>query len=348
MEVLRLQCEQLPGVAFLGVEQGALTTYLAHAQQFVGILKGKTERSGSSRAFNGFLNSVLGKVLKEQDGGDLLSAIQKGSLDKMLYSYRLKPREGGAPSKFVTINGMKELLNGIPDVDATVRQKLDGLHQGFTASNFSFTQATPDQRAKEDAEEEEVVEEIFDNGGFHVSNAATCIPPERLWLETRLSYYQSVADKEIMEERLKVKDVEKAAAKEQSEKEKALRENEHLKEKAAMDAEKEYLKRELAIMQEREQARKEREQAVMEERERTMKEARAKDELEKKLAMMEERERARAKESETAAQLNAKEKELEWMKLQLEMEQRRKTMRPHVDVEDAGAPSDTSAPLQVR
>jgi hypothetical protein len=250
---------------------------------------------------------------------------------------------------------MKELLNGIPDVDATVRQKLDGLHQGFTASNFSFTQATPDQRAKEDAEEEEVVEEIFDNGGFHVSNAATCIPPERLWLETRLSYYQSVADKEIMEERLKVKDVEKAAAKEQSEKEKALRENEHLKEKAAMDAEKEYLKRELAIMQEREQARKEREQArkereqaVMEERERTMKEARAKDELEKKLAMMEERERARAKESETAAQLNAKEKELEWMKLQLEMEQRRKTMRLHVDVEDAGAPSDTSAPLQVR
>lgn len=243
---------------------------------------------------------------------------------------------------------MKELLNGIPYVDATVRQKLDGLYQGFTASYFSFTQATPEQRAKEDAEEEEVVEEIFDNGAFHVSNAATCIPPERLWLETQLSHYQSMADKEIMEERLKVKDMEKAAVKEQSEKEKALRENEHLKEKAAVDAEKEYLKRELAIMQEREQARKEREQAVMEERERTMKEARAKDELEKKLAMMEERERARAKESETAAQLNAKEKELEWMKLQLEMEQRRKTMRPHVDVEDAGAPSDTSAPLQVR
>jgi hypothetical protein len=346
MEVLRLRCQQIPEVVFLGVEQGSSTIYLAHAQQFVRILKGKMEETSSSRAFHVFLNSVLGKVLKDQDGGDLLSAIQKGSLDKMLYSYRLKPREGGAPSKFVTINGMKELLNGIPDVDATVRQKLDGLHQGFTASNFSFTQATPDQRAKEDAEEEEVVEEIFDNGGFHVSNAATCIPPERLWLETRLSYYQSVADKEIMEERLKVKDVEKAAAKEQSEKEKALRENEHLKEKAAMDAEKEYLKRELAIMQEREQARIEREQAVMEERERTMREARAKDELEKKLAMMEER--ARAKESETAAQLNAKEKELEWMKLQLEMEQRRKTMRPHVDVEDAGAPSDTSAPLQVR
>lgn len=348
MEVLRLRCQQIPEVVFLGVAQGSSTTYLAHAQQFVRILKGKMEETSSSRAFHVFLNSVLGKVLKDQDGGDLLSAMQKGSLDKMLYSYSLKPREGGTPSKFVTINGMKELLNGIPYVDATVRQKLDGLYQGFTASYFSFTQATPEQRAKEDAEEEEVVEEIFDNGAFHVSNAATCIPPERLWLETQLSHYQSMADKEIMEERLKVKDMEKAAVKEQSEKEKALRENEHLKEKAAVDAEKEYLKRELAIMQEREQARKEREQAVMEERERTMREARAKDELEKKLAMMEERERARAKESETAAQLNAKEKELEWMKLQLEMEQRRKTMRPHVDVEDAGAPSDTSAPLQVR
>jgi hypothetical protein len=385
MEVLRLRCQQIPEVVFLGVEQGPSTTYLAHAQQFVRVLKGNMEQTASSRAFHIFLNSVLGKVLKDQDGGDLLSAMQKGSLDKMLYSYRLKPGEGGAPSKFVTISGMRELLNGIPYVDPVGRQKLDGLYQGFTASNFSFMQASPEQRAQED-EEEEAVEDIFDSRVVRESNAATCIPPasEKLWFETRLLHYRSLADKEIMEGRLKVKDVEKAAMKEQAEKEKALRENEHLKELAAIDAEKENLKRELAIMQEREKAAKERElaakeseQAMMEERERTLKEVRAKEELEKKLAAMEERERARAKELELDAQLKAKEleaaaqlqakenelkakkdelktkdNELAKLKRQLDMELRRKARRQRLEEdddveEDAGAPPDPAEPIQV-
>jgi hypothetical protein len=238
MEVLRLRSEQIPEVAFLGVKEGLSTTYLAHAQQFVGVLRGNSERSGSSRALNVFLNSVLGKVLKDQEGGDLLSAIKRGSLDKMLYSYRLKPGEGGAPSKFVTINGMKELLNGVPYVDATVRMKLDGLYQGFSMSNCSFMQATPEQRAKED-EDEEVVEDALGNAGFHESNAVSCIQTERLWHETRLFHYRSTAEKDIMDEKMKVKDMEKAVLKEQCDKEKAMRENEHLKEIAAKDAEKE-------------------------------------------------------------------------------------------------------------
>jgi CBS domain containing-hemolysin-like protein len=74
MEISLLQCQQIPNVVFLGVSQGLSTTYLAHAQQFVRILKGKMEETSSSRAFHVFLNSVLGKVLKDQDGGNLLAA----------------------------------------------------------------------------------------------------------------------------------------------------------------------------------------------------------------------------------------------------------------------------------
>jgi hypothetical protein len=250
MEVLRLRCEQIPDVAFIGIKQGLCTTYLAHAQQFVGVLRGNSERTGSSRALNVFLNSVLGKVLKEQDGGDLLSAIQKGSLDKMLYTYRLKPSEGGAPSKLVSINGMKELLNGVPYVDATVPQKLDGLYQVFSTSNFSFMQATPEQCAKEE-EEEGIVQDALDNVGFHDSNAATCVQSERLWLETRLFHYQSMTQKKIMDEKLKVKDMEKAVLKEQSDKEKARLECEHVKESAAKDIamEKEKAEKEKALLE---------------------------------------------------------------------------------------------------
>jgi len=78
MEISRLRCEQIPEVVFLGVGQGSSTVYLAHAHKFVGVLRGNMERSSASRAFSSFLNSMSGKVLKDNHGGDLLSSIQKG------------------------------------------------------------------------------------------------------------------------------------------------------------------------------------------------------------------------------------------------------------------------------
>jgi hypothetical protein len=341
MEIERLCCAQLEKVAMLGIGHGQSKMYFAHIQQFVSLLKGGIERKAASRLLNTFLNSFDGQAMKESHGGDLVSAIDRGSLDKMMYSFS---RRGGSPSQFVNLEGMKILVNGIPGVDHDVKTKMNELCEGYP--HFSFSKLTPEQAAKDD--EEEVVEEIFNNSSYHGGDLMSGMSsnPERGVLESRLIYYRSIADKEIMEERLKMKDVEQASVKERLDKEKLEQKLTHAAELAARDAHAKELEKQLAIMQERELARKEKEQAVMEERERSMKEARAKDELEKKLAVMEER--ARAKESETAAQLNAKEKELEWMKLQLEMEQRRKTMRPHVDVEDAGAPSDTSAPLQVR
>ena len=360
MDVQRLCCSLLPGVAILGIGSGSSRVHLAHLQTFVGLLKGGGGRDSVRRALNVFFNSEVGKVIKEHHGGDLMSAIGKGPLQKMIYSYRGKP--SGSPSQFVTVEGIKEIIRAFPNADEEVRSRLKNVFEEDAMSFLSCEQATPEQCDKEDAVEE--VEEIFDTGYDHSSEDAVGQGPHhsvtisfKTICELRNAYVQSETEKKYLKDSLRLekglrefyevkKDV--VLAKVDAEKEKALLENQHLKEKAVADAEKEDLKKQLAIMQEREQARKEREQAVMEERERTMREARAKDELEKKLAMMEERERARAKESETAAQLNAKEKELEWMKLQLEMEQRRKTMRPHVDVEDAGAPSDTSAPLQVR
>jgi hypothetical protein len=104
------------------------------------------------------------------------------------------------------------------------------------------------------------IEEVFDNGslqgGVVTSGAATI--SEKMWYQARLACYQSLADKQILEERLKakdaqyaileerlkVKDVEQTMGNERSDKEKALRECEHLKESAAKDAEKEMEKAE--------------------------------------------------------------------------------------------------------
>lgn len=150
MEVSRLRCQQIPDVVFLGVVQGSSTTYLAHAQQFVGILKGSMERSRLSRALSSFLDSLSGKVLKESDGGDLLSAIQKGPLNKMLYSYSMQSSRRGSPSQFVTTNGMKELLNGFPAI--SVSASLNALYHDDSISSFSFTQCVSELCTRKDNE----------------------------------------------------------------------------------------------------------------------------------------------------------------------------------------------------
>jgi len=290
---------------------------LAHAQQFVGVLKGNMERSGASRAFSSFLNGAQGKMLKENDGGDLLSAIQKGPLDKMMYSYRLKPREGGSPSQFVTTGGMKGILDGFPVVDVTVRRKLDDLYQGFSMSNFLFMQATPEQCDRDDLEE--VVEEISNTSRFTDCQI----------ISSCLTNYQTMIERRAAEERiLKLQD-----------------KITHVVELAVKDAHTKDLEKQLAVMHEREKAAKEREQAV-----------RVKEELEKKLAEMEDRERSRVREAETAAQLQAKDKELARVKRLLDIELRRKNssragvQRVEEDIdseEEVGVVEDASPLLQV-
>jgi len=149
MEVVRLCCEQLPGVAVLGISQGSSTTYLAHAQQFVGFLRGNMERTGSSRALSSFLKSDSGKVLRENDGGDLLSAIQKGPLNQILYSHPMQPLRKGTTSQFVTIDGMKELLNKFPLVDATIRS----MHHDISTSRLSFVPYVPQPYTRKNRED---------------------------------------------------------------------------------------------------------------------------------------------------------------------------------------------------
>ena len=79
MEVTRFCCKQLPGVGILGTCGGEAMPreYLAHAHQFVGLLKGYTDRRLSSKAFHSFLDSEEGSKLKENDGGDLQRAMHE-------------------------------------------------------------------------------------------------------------------------------------------------------------------------------------------------------------------------------------------------------------------------------
>jgi hypothetical protein len=224
------------------------------------------ERTGSCRAFNAFVKSAAGSLFREHDGGELMSALRNGDLSQMVYSYRLQKNGRGSMSRFVTLDGAKELLERFPGVDETVLSKLRGVFESGSMSFLAFSQATPEQCARD--EEDEATEEVFDNGGLEEGGTMSSVSPERMWFESRLLYYRSMSDRQIMderlkakeaekatleerlkvkdvgmtsekailEERLKVKDAEMCAKNEKAEKEKALLENAHLREKAEFEA----------------------------------------------------------------------------------------------------------------
>jgi hypothetical protein len=100
------------------------------------------------------------------------------------------------------------------------------------------------------------IEQIFDNNGSFQGEVVTggaATVSEKMLYQARLTCYQTIADKQILEERLKakdaqnaileerlkVKDVEQTLENERLDKEKALRECEYLKESAVKDAAKE-------------------------------------------------------------------------------------------------------------
>jgi hypothetical protein len=250
MDVVRLRCVQLPGVAILGISRpDKQTEYVAHAMQFVGYLKGTADRRACSRVFHALLGSDSGRKLKEQDGGGLLTAVQNGELKQMMYSYHIVPRGGGgSPSTFVTVEGMKEIMNVLPDADETIKHKLrevffDYINHPLSGGldSLSFADATPEQCARDDADE--VMEEIT-TGACSPGNESSMVVTQKMWFDARLSSFESSAEKKVLEAQLQAKDYMLSAsesmkiaevAKERVEKELAQKELVHAKESASKD-----------------------------------------------------------------------------------------------------------------
>jgi hypothetical protein len=245
MEIIRLCCDQLPGVAVLGTGRGK--EYVAHAHQFVGLLKGNMDKRASSKTFHAWLVSEDGRQFREHDGGDLLIAMQKGPLEKKMYTYHLKQGGGGKPSVFLTVDGMRGILNGLPNADESVKRNLkekfaDYINQGGGAGfsvPLSFAQASPEQCAKDDADEG--IEEISTEG-YNPSNDTAMVVTQKMWYDVRISSFEYAADKRVLEAQLQAKDYVMAAkesamvaevAKERAEKE--LAKNELVNVKASAD-----------------------------------------------------------------------------------------------------------------
>jgi hypothetical protein len=227
------------------------------------------DRTTSSRAFRALLGSDAGRSIRENNGGDLLKAIEEGPLTSMTYTHPLKPRGGGgSPSVFVTVAGMREIMNGLPNADIAVKNRLNDvfseyLNQSGSFIPLSFKRATPEQCAEDGVDE--VVEEIISEGHAQ-SSETTMVITQQMWYDTRLTCFETNAEKRVLEAQLQAKDYVIAAnesmkvaeiERERAEKELAQREMQNLKVSTAKDIQIAQLKMKLELAEEKARLRAE-------------------------------------------------------------------------------------------
>jgi hypothetical protein len=325
MEVVRLRCEHLQDVPILGIGTGASRVYLAHAQNLVSLLKGNLERSGACRAFNTFLQSTAGRVIR--DGGELASASLP--LDKMMYSYHVQKSGRGSASRFVTLEGAKEIVQKLPGVSDEMKAKLSPF---LEADVMSFEEVTPEQCQKEDAQAEIEALCIGGSGGGYNGDAMMCeqttMVPWKVLNEYRVSLIESEAERKYLRGRLdleeerkrlcqasKATEIELAVAKEHVDRVEAMAKEQLAREKERSDR---------AEAAAKEQVELEKERATMAEA--VAKERFEREKLQQQTAFLQEKAamELKMKELEQAA-FEARMKELEAAnaRMQLELEKAR-------------------------
>jgi hypothetical protein len=126
--IQNFSCAQIHGLYIIGINS-APPKYFVHARQCVGFLTGKF-RSGAGHAFHAFVkNSGM------RNGGDLMTAYQNGDTDAMIYTHYIHP--GSNPSYFFTMEGVEELLLGLPGQVDAMNQKFRELYDAYRSSSSS-------------------------------------------------------------------------------------------------------------------------------------------------------------------------------------------------------------------
>ena len=100
--------------------------YAAHMQSVIGKLQNKNSNSTANYAMHTFLKSQAGQSL--QQGGDLVTAYLAGPLTSRIYTHKLVPN-GSTPSLVLTMEGLKEVVNILPDQDESVKSRMLSLLQ---------------------------------------------------------------------------------------------------------------------------------------------------------------------------------------------------------------------------
>ena len=299
---------------------------------------------------------------KDKAGGDLITAAGTGSLGHMMFSYRLNPR-GGSSSSFVTTSGIKEIVFGLQDADGAVKHRLLSVFGSYlnhpnNPLPFAFTPCTAEKCARDDEEE---AKEVFTEGSggrmagmqsngprrqedrfgpsgsqydFQLSFANAQVQELLRWREEQFQLQLRAKDAETEAKRLKLEQRAKDAEADGRVKEEHLKRVQdpkdlELKVKSA-EAEAKLMEEQLKQAQERKclELKAKEAESICRIKDEQLKQAQEKNDLELKAAQEKMDLELKAKEAESRCrmideQLKGKDKDIEILKLQLELKRLR-------------------------
>ena len=121
-------------------------SFFMHSAQVFMILLNKKSRRAASAPMHAFFESK-----KMENGGDLRTAMMKGPLTSTVYTHPLGPNGGGTASYFVSLEGVKLIMDELPNQDENARTMYRNLFEEFLGDQSkaaaSIQLATPEQCA---------------------------------------------------------------------------------------------------------------------------------------------------------------------------------------------------------
>ena len=177
----KLFCKDVPNIPIIAIGNSP-KIYLVHAHMVVSLLIDKPSRNTSRIALDNLLKSDAGKHIKQD--GDLIDAYHRGPIVAMIYTHRLK---SGYPSRFVTLDGLKEIITHLPNQDESAKARYHSLfNEYFThlRAPTAFEVATQEQ-CFQDIEDDDVMPEIQTEGvrGSMHNNDNASVVTTRMYID---------------------------------------------------------------------------------------------------------------------------------------------------------------------
>ena len=191
-------CKEIPNIPIISIGNNP-KTYLVHAHKVVSILINNTSRAAPRIALDNLLKSDSGKHILQD--GDLTDAYRRGPISAMIYTHIFKT---GFPSRFATLDGLKEIITHLPNQDESAKAKYHALFKEYFThlrAPLVFEVATQ-EHCLESIEDEDAIQEIQTEGvrcSSRIDDNTLFVTP-KMYVECIINHNE--AEKKLYQEKL--------------------------------------------------------------------------------------------------------------------------------------------------
>jgi len=187
-----MHCHLIPDLPILSVG-GDQKAYFVHAGHIFKKLLNKKTRQGAAAAMHSFFESK-----QMQNGGDLRASLERGPLTSMIYMHSVGRHGGGVPSYFLSLEGVKKIIDELPGQDEAIKMTYRDLFSEFirdqSKADESIHLATPEQ-----CDEQSMVD--IDEEVVEVESNSAALVPRGVVYGIQLQSFMKQADAQLTLER---------------------------------------------------------------------------------------------------------------------------------------------------